>query len=425
MTAPHHANPSGATAPPSGQTSNGWSGVWALALGAFIFNTTEFAPVGLLENIAAGFGMSAAQVGVMLTVYAWVVAVASLPLMLLTAQMERKRLLLAVFGVFVAAHVASLFATSFALLLASRVGIALAHAIFWSITAALAVRLTPAGGQSRALALIGAGSTLAMVLGVPLGRVVGDGLGWRMTFGLIAALALLVALALARTLPALPSRNAGSAASVPLLLQRSALRWVYVLLLLVVTAQFTLYSYVEPLVQTLAALPPQVTTGALVASGIAGLAGSVLFGCLGLRRPALFLIAAVATLAACLALFVPVAQAAAAGWGWLAVPSSWPFAVNTPSASGWPVAFYAVCFIWGAAMLCIALSIQARVLALASDATDVGTSLFSGIFNVGIGAGALAGSLIIAQAGLAPLAWAGALLAAGALAAFVGATRGR
>lgn len=409
--------------PPSHPSDNadsarGWSSVWALACGAFIFNTTEFAPVGLLENIGADLGMSAAQVGVMLTVYAWVVALASLPLMLLTAKVERRRLLLVVFAVFVAAHGVSVFATSFALLLASRVGIALAHAIFWSITAALAVRLAPAGGQSRALALIGAGSTLAMVLGVPLGRVVGDAAGWRTSFGLIGAAALVVMVALARGLPELPSRNAGNLASLPLLLARAPLRWVYALLLMVVTAQFMIYSYVEPLVQTLATLPAQVTTAALVSSGVAGLAGSVLFGRLGLRWPRAFLLAAVATLAMCLALFVPTAQAAASGWGWLSVPLHWPFAAQVGDATGWPLAFYAVCFVWGAAMLCIALSLQARVLALAADATDVGTSLFSGTFNVGIGGGALAGSLIIANVGLAPLAWAAPALAAAALLAY-------
>lgn len=400
----HDEPPSAVSQPLPAEPSKGWASVCALALAAFIFNTTEFVPVGLLENIGASFDMPASAVGVMFTVYAWVVACASLPMMLLTARMDRRRLLLAVFGVFVAAHALAVVAGNFGLLLASRVGVALAHAVFWSITAALAVRLAPAGRQAQALALIGVGSTMAMVLGVPLGRVVGDALGWKMSFALIAAVALGVMVALAVWLPALPSRNAGSASSVLTLLQRGRLRWLYALLLTVVTAQFMVYSYVEPLMQTLAALPAQVTTGVLVCSGAAGLLGSVLFGRYGQRYAHGFLLMAVGALALCLAVLMPVAMSDGL---WLVVPSSWPFA--TPR--GWPIALYACAVCWGTAMLCMALSIQAHVLQLAHDATDVGTALFSGIFNVGIGSGALVGSFIIAQGGLVYLSWAACALA--------------
>ena len=77
----------------------------------------------------------------------------------------------------------------------------------------------------------------------------------------------------------------------------------------------------------------------------------------------------------------------------------------------WPLALYVVCAVWGVAMLCMVLPLQAKVLRLASDATDVGMSLFSGLFNVGIGAGALLGSQIAANAGLQFLGIAGGSIA--------------
>lgn len=286
-----------------------WLRVLTLAVAAFVFNTTEFIPIALLSDIGAGFGMSAAQTGVMLTVYAWVVALASLPGMLLEAQQERRSLLLALFALFIASHALSALAWNFTVLLISRIGVALAHAVFWAITAALVVRLAPPGRQQQAIGWLSMGTALATVLGLPLGRFIGQLFGWRTTFALIAVAAAAVMLAVFLLLPRLPSRNAGSVASLPLLARRPLLLGLYAFTALIIAAHFTAYSYIEPFARQFSGLGESATTALLLVFGLSGMVASVLFARLHARMPTRFLTCAVMLLCSALLLLRPLGGA--------------------------------------------------------------------------------------------------------------------
>ncbi|ECE5859567.1 sugar transporter [Salmonella enterica subsp. enterica] len=366
-----------------------WLRVVTLAIAAFIFNTTEFVPVGLLSDIAESFHMQTAQVGIMLTIYAWVVAVMSLPFMLLTSQMERRKLLICLFVLFIASHVLSFLAWNFTVLVISRIGIAFAHAIFWSITASLAIRLAPAGKRAQALSLIATGTALAMVLGLPIGRVVGQYFGWRTTFFAIGMGALITLLCLIKLLPKLPSEHSGSLKSLPLLFRRPALMSLYVLTVVVVTAHYTAYSYIEPFVQNVAGLSANFATVLLLILGGAGIIGSLVFGKLGNRHASSLVSIAIALLVVCLLLLLPAADSEAH----LAILS----------------------IFWGIAIMVIGLGMQVKVLALAPDATDVAMALFSGIFNIGIGAGALVGNQVSLHWSMSAIGYTGAIPACAAL----------
>ena len=367
-----------------------WVSVCALAVGAFIFNTTEYIPIALLSDIGQSFDKPATEVGMMITVYAWIVALLSLPLMLMTKNVERHKLLLMLFALFALFHALSFFSWNFNILLASRIGIALTHAVFWSITASLAVRLAPTGKTNQALGLLSTGTVLAMVLGIPLGRVVGQYFGWQLSFLLIGVCAAGVMVVLAKNLPALPSQNTGSLSSLPSLFKRRNLMLLYAMTVLIITAHFTVYSYIEPFVLQVGGFKAEQVTIVLSLYGLAGFAASYLFGKWFAKSQRLFMLGAVAVILLSALLLLPFA--------------SFPYAV------------YALVFIWGVAIVIVSLGMVSKVLAFASDATDVANSIYSGLYNVGIGGGALLGYYVTVWFGLSNIGIAGALLAAAGLA---------
>lgn len=366
-----------------------WLRIFSLAFAAFVFNTSEFAPVGLLTDIGDSFSMSSASVGLMMTIYAWVVALMSLPCMLLTGKMERRKLLLWVFAVFILSHLLSSIAWSYPVLILSRIGVALSHAVFWSITAAIAIRIAPPGKKSFALSMLALGSTLATILGLPIGRIISQYLGWRMTFLVIGMAALLTLFFIYRFLPKLNSENGGTLASVPQLLKRPELVGIYVVLVLIVTAHFTAYSYIEPFIATVASMTDSFATTVLFVFGIAGLIASVSFARLNSRFGQQLPAIGIFGVTCCTALLLPL--------------------------SGRPETLVLVCVGWAIAMTVIGLSLQLRVLEFAHDATDVAMAMFSGIFNIGIGAGALLGSQVSVHMGMTHIGEVAALVAAMAL----------
>jgi DHA1 family L-arabinose/isopropyl-beta-D-thiogalactopyranoside export protein-like MFS transporter len=351
-----------------------WWGVLALTFSAVVFNTTEFVPVALLTSIGNSLDMQPADVGLMLTIYAWTVAVASMPLTLLVRAVERRTLLMRVFALFIVSHVITGVAPNFTILIIGRIGIAFAHAIFWSISVAMAVRLVPPEDKSRALGFLSIGTSIAMVAGIPVGRLIGEALGWRATFQIIACAAAVVMAALWMTLPELPSERAGSLRNLPGLLKKPMLMVFYAVTVLTVTAHFSVYTYLEPFVQLVNHASNERITYLLVLFGVAGLPAAIIFNRVYPKQPRQFLLNTVTLIAVCLLLL-------------------FPFALTIGTLS-------VLVLLWGGLIISFGLAMQAQVLEIVPDATDLAVSLLSGLYNIGIGAGALLGNHVAHDFGL-------------------------
>lgn len=370
-----------------------WLPVVGLTLSAFVFNTSEFMPIGLLTDIAQAFSLSEAKAGMLISVYAWMVALLSLPLMLAVCRMEMRRLLLCVLGVFIVSHAFSAIAQSFGQLMLSRIGVACAHSIFWSIASPMAVRTVSESKRSVALGAVAVGSSVAMVVGLPLGRIIGMYVGWRTTFFCIAVVALVVSFFLMVVFPKMPTRDTFSVKKMPVILKDKVLMGIFLVTVLFATGHYVGYSYIEPFLGQVAQMNGDTITLALTMFGAAGALGSVLFSKYYNRRPLAFITAMIAG--------VVLGEAA----------------LKVAAGNFWAVVV--VFIVWSAAATAFNVAFQATIIRYARpEATSVAMSIFSGIFNLGIGSGAFIGGLVCSHTDIAYIGYVGAAVAASAMLLF-------
>jgi MFS transporter, DHA1 family, L-arabinose/isopropyl-beta-D-thiogalactopyranoside export protein len=197
-------------------------------------------------------------------------------------------------------------------------------------------------------------------------------------------------LAMYRLLPSLPSLFSGSLSKVPEVLRNKVLLGMYLFIFVIFSAHYTAYSYIEPFLKEIGAASGHFTTLVLLLFGMAGIFGSLLFSYFGERANALMLISSVIIASLCMSVLYFVA----------------------PTVS----MLITSILLWGASLMIIGLSMQIRVLKVDDTAADIIMSLYSGIINLGIGAGALIGGQVIQLVGLGSVGFTGALLGFCALA---------
>ncbi len=362
-----------------------WLPLIGMTISAFLVNTSEFMPIGLLTDISNDFNMTAAQAGVMITAYSWTVTILSLPLMLLACKIEPKKLLLGTLTVFSTCQVLSVISIGFPFLVVSRIGVACAHSIFWAIASPLAVRVVSKEHQSKALSAIITGTAIAMVLGMPLGRMIGLQIGWRMTFLCVTVISFLVLVYLAFVFPKIENTESFSINQLPELFKNSRLMITYIITFLFATGYYTTYSYIEPFLQRVAGFPSTLVTITLMLFGVAGLSGSYLFSRYYDDHRFAFVQAVLFGFAGALGLL-------------------YPASINM-------YMIILVCAIWGIAAMAFQTSFQAEIIGCVSTAaSSVAMAIFSAIFNLGIGSGTWLGGVVYTNTSLNFIGFVGAMI---------------
>ncbi|MGW6378658.1 MFS transporter [Rhodococcus sp. NPDC055112] len=188
-------------------------GLLALAMGGFGIGLTEFVIMGLLPEVAADFGVSESAAGHLISGYALSVAVGAIVLTAAVGRLDRKRVLMALILLFIAGNLLSALAPTYELLMAGRILAALCHGAFFGIGAVVAAGLVAPGKRAGAIAMMFAGLTIANVLGVPFGTLLGQQLGWRSTFWAITVIGVVALVGIAALVPATAGHDEGTGSS--------------------------------------------------------------------------------------------------------------------------------------------------------------------------------------------------------------------
>ena len=352
---------------------------------------TEVLPVGLLPEIGRGLRVSPASAGLLVSIYAVLVAVMSVPIAAIAERWPRRNVLGVLLGAYALSNLCFAVAPNYAVALVARTVGGLAHAGFFAVSVAAAVSLVDAPRSGRAVAVIMVGNALALVLGVPLGTVLGTALGWRWAFVVLASATAVLAVAVLLVLPR--DRPPLATTSTPVLTaaRRPALLVMSLVITLLALGHYTLYTYTSALLLHDGIARAGVGI-ALFGYGCGGLVGLALASAVVARRPEQGLVVDGALMGISLLLAAVV---------------------------GSPAGIVVVLVIWGVAFGALPTLTQTVTLRAAGDATGAATALVNATMNIGIAGGALLGSGLLGVLPVPDLGWIGAALAASSLAVYV------
>ncbi len=343
----------------------------ALFIAAFAFGSTEFVVAGVLPELARGLGVSIPAAGYLVTAYAAGIAIGGPVMTVLTNDVSRKKLLVAVGVVFTLGQLACALAPGFASMLAIRVVVAVAHGVFFGAAMVVAVRLVSEEKRGMAVAFVLAGLTVSNILGVPAGTAIGALFGWRATFWTMFALGIFATGAILVLLPRTGGpdvRPVGLMREVAVLRRQQVWSSLIVMLMLMV-GQFVPFTYIAPMLHEVTGVSAATVPWFLLLNGLGATAGVFVGGRLAGWKlmPSLIVLLAI--------------QAVVLSAMYAFSPHPLPMAV-------------VVC-LWGCTSFAIGTPIQTRILTWTADGPNLASSLIPSGFNIGIALAASIGSMLL------------------------------
>ncbi len=364
--------------------------LFALALGAFAIGTTEFVIMGLLPEVAADLGVPIPTAGHLISAYALGVVVGAPLLTALSTRLPRKTALLLFMGVFLLGNLLTVFAPSHGTVLVSRFLAGVPHGAYLGVAALVAAHLAGPGRQATAVARVMLGLTIANIVGVPVGTLLGQLTGWRTAFLVVAAIAGLTVLGVARWVPYVSMGRSGGLRGEFAALARPQVILGLLTAVFGFAGVFAVYSYISPMMTELAGMSASGVPVVLALFGVGMTLGSLLVGPLADRwlRPTIY--GSLASLAAVLALFT------------LAVHNPWTAAIGV--------------VVLGAVGFGVTAPLQVLVMSRAGAAPSLASASNHSAFNLANAGGAWVGGVGIAMGlGYASPAAIGAVLAVAGL----------
>ncbi|MFD7517293.1 MFS transporter [Streptomyces niveus] len=378
--------------------TRGWLGVAAITASLFVFLTTELMPIGLLTPLSASLGVSVGSVGLMVTAQGLAAGLGVPFIVAWTRRVNRRRLLTTLLAVLAVGNLITSIAPNYPLILGTRLIMGFASGVFWAIGVSMAMRIVPAKHANRAAAVVMSGISIATVVGIPLGTLLESAGDWRTTFLIWAGLSALVFLAVAVTIPSLPSANAVSVREVfELPVRNVPLRLVLVMVVFFVLGHFGAYTFVRPYLEDSASATVGFITVVLIVFGTGGAIGNFIGGQTVNKSPRGSFVVGGLIMIAALVMLLTI--------------GTYDFGV------------IAAMLLWGLAFGVVQLSQINMTLSAAPETFEAAMSLNTMAYNTCIALGALIGGLFADHVGVTSVVWFGIVLVA--LAVILRASTGR
>ncbi|MGL3805495.1 MFS transporter [Paeniglutamicibacter sp. R2-26] len=253
--------------------------LYALALGGFGIGLTEFVIMGLLPEVAADFGVTETVAGYLISGYALAVAIGAIIFTALLGRFDRKKSLLFLMVLFIVGNLLSATGPSYELVMLGRIVAALCHGAFFGIGSVVAADLVPATKRAGAIAFMFAGLTIANVLGVPLGTMLGQAAGWRATFWAITAIGVVALTGIVLLVPGNLARSTNTGVLGEFTIFRNPQVWLSMLItILGYGGMFGAFTYIAFTLTGVGGFAPGAVPWLLILFGVGLFVGNILGG---------------------------------------------------------------------------------------------------------------------------------------------------